>query len=170
MAPQQKNTSHAVRSWRLLAPLLLVAAFLACGNPGHVGATTGATSPTPARYKVADSLAQPFRGQYSLVTTPGGERLISGALAIDVNVLGYLFGISQFRTYDAQGHQTTILVGFYNFHLVAHKQMHATIYNSTDTVSLGTMVVTQSANGDLVGQITLGHQVYRVHWHKNHSL
>ncbi len=153
----------------MLASSLLVAVFLVA-NPGRVGATTGATSPAPARYRVAANLTQPFRGQYSLVPTAGGSRLISGALAIDVNALGYLFGISQFRAYDAQGHRTTILAGFYNFHLVAHKKMLATMYDATGTVSMGSMAVTRSANGDLIGQITLGHQVYPVHWHKNHSL
>jgi hypothetical protein len=170
MTLPQRDTVRTVRFWRLLAPLLLVAAFLACGNLAHVSATTGATSPTPARYEIADSLAQPFRGQYNLAPGSGGARLISGGLAIDLNELGYLFGIAQFRTYDAQGHQTTVLVGFYNFHLVAHRQMLATIYDATDTVTLGKMAVTQSANGDLIGQLTLGHQVYPVHWHKSHSL
>ena len=170
MALAQRGTFHAVRPWRLLVPILLVAAFVATGNAGRVSATTGATTPTPARYKIADNLAQPFRGQYNLVPARGGARLISGGLAIDLNGLGYLFGISQFRSYDARGHQTTLLVGFYNFHLVAHRQMLATIYDATDTVTLGKMAVTLSANGDLIGQITLGHQVYPVHWHRNHSL
>jgi hypothetical protein len=170
MALPQWNLFRAVRFWRLLAPMLLVAAFLPWGNLGHAFATTGPDTPTPARYKIADNLAQPFRGQYNLVPAPKGARLISGGLAIDLNVLGYLFGISQFRMYDAQGHQTTLLVGFYNFHLVAHRQMLATIYDSTDSVTLGKMAVTQGAHGDLTGQITLGRAVYPVHWHKNHSL
>jgi hypothetical protein len=32
------------------------------------------------------------------------------------------------------------------------------------------MAVTQRANGHLRGQITVGHQVYSVYWHKKHRL
>jgi hypothetical protein len=148
----------------------LVAVLLVFSGPGPVSATTGATTPTPARYKVALNLAQPFRGQYSLQHPASSRRLISGSLAIDLNQIDYLFGITELYSYDSKGSRTTILVGLYNFHLAAHNRMLATVYNSTDTVTLGSMSVTQNANGDLVGQIRLGRQIYAVHWHKNHSL
>jgi len=160
-----------VRAWagrfRYLAAALVLLVF---SDSGHVSATTGATTPTPAHYKVALNLAQPFRGQYSLLHPASSPRLISGSLAIDLNQIDYLFGITELYSYDSQGRRTTILVGLYNFHLAAHGRMLATVYNSTDTVTLGSMSVMQNAGGDLVGQITLGRQIYAVHWRKNHSL
>lgn len=159
---------------RLLRAFPLAALFLsvplAFGQPGQARATTGASSPTPARYTIALKLAQPFRGQYTLVTGATSTQLIGGAMAIDLNDLDYLFGISQFRTYDAQGHQTTILLGIYNFHLAAHGQLLATFYDPTDTVALGRLAVTPAGHGDLVGQITLGRKNYAARWHKNVGL
>jgi hypothetical protein len=114
-------------------------------------------------------LAQPFRGQYSLALT-APTRIRSGAMAIDLNSLRYLYGTAQFEGYDAQGHRTTWVVALYNFDLVAHGRMLVTLYDTTDTVALGRMALTQKAKGDLVGQITLGPATYAVHWHKNLSL
>jgi len=169
METQRWDRPPARWAWRTVAALLALAGVFAFGSPGPVSATTGATTPIPARYKVAQNLAQPFRGQYSLMPA-ARSRLISGAMAIDLNALGYLFGVCQFRTYDAQGYQTTVLVGFYNFHLIPQGRMLATIYDPTDTVVLGQMTVKHQANGELIGQLTLGHHGYAVLWHKNHSL
>lgn len=155
------------RTLRALCALLATGCLLLLFT-GQVSATTGATSPTPARYKVALNKAQLFRGQYDLMAP--AAKLISGGMAIDLNEIDYLFGIMQLRSYDAKGHQTTIVGGLYNFHLVSPGHMQATLYNSSDTISLGNMAVTQQANGDLVGQLTLGHQIYTVHWLKKHSL
>lgn len=170
MVTRNRRTPGARHHFLVLPIMLILAIFLLLGAPGRADATTGPSSPTPARYKIALKLAQPFRGQYSLVTGGRGSRLISGSMAIDLNGLDYLFGISQFRSYDAQGHQTTLLLGLYNFHLAARGQLLVTIYDSTDSLTLGHMTVAQKGHGDLVGQITLGRQSYAVHWHKNIGL
>lgn len=170
MVAHDRNTPGVRYPYLFLPIMFILAGVCVFGAPGRAGATTGSSSPTPARYKVASKLAQPFRGQYALVVGGQGSRLISGAMAIDLNDLGYLFGISQFRSYDAQGHATTWLLGLYNFHLAAHGQLLATIYDSTDSVTLGHMAVAPRGHGDLIGQITLGGRNYAVHWHKNVSL
>jgi hypothetical protein len=153
-----------------LPALLLLVGLLAIGGQERVWATTGPSTPTPARYKVSLKLAQPFRGQYSLVSASQGARLGSGAMAIDLNSLGYLFGIAQFHGYDAQGHQTTWLAGLYNFHTVDHGQMLIMMYDTSDTVVLGRMSVTRRADGGLTGRIVLGRQSYAIRWRKNLSL
>lgn len=153
-----------------MAATLVVACSCLLGSPGRTLATTGATSPTPARYKLAASVSQALRGQYNLVTSGQSGRLSSGAMALDLNSLGYLFGVCQLRTYDSQGNVTTVLFGLYNFHTVAHSQLQVTFYDMTDTVVLGSMAVTSETHGNLVGQLTLGHQRYAVSWHKNISL
>jgi hypothetical protein len=170
METRYPRTSSVRHRFRVLPAMLILAGVLVLCGPGRAGATTGASTPTPARYKIALKLAQPFRGQYSLVTGGKHSRLISGAMAVDLNDIDYLFGMSQFRTYDAHGHQTTLLLGLYNFHLVARGQLLATIYDSTDTLTLGHMTVAPKGHADLVGQLTLGRQTYAVHWHKNVSL
>jgi hypothetical protein len=88
-------------------------------------------------------------------------------MAIDLNALGYLFGIAQFNGY---GQQTTWLAGLYNFHTAGHGQMLISMYDRSDRVVLGLMAVRRVADGGLEGTITLGRRSYAIRWHKNLSL
>jgi hypothetical protein len=85
----------------LLLGLLLVV------HPSAAFATTGPNTPTPARYKVPLRLAQPYRGQYSMVMADRGARFTDGAMAIDLNAIDYLYGVVELRGYDHQGYRTS---------------------------------------------------------------
>jgi hypothetical protein len=149
----------------LLLGLLLVV------HPSAAFATTGPNMPTPARYKVPLRLAQPYRGQYSMVMADRGARFTDGAMAIDLNAIDYLYGVIEFRGYDSRGDRTSWVTSLYDFHLVAHGRMLVNLYPpGTDTVLLGRMSVTRLANGDLMGWITLDRHSYATRWHKNLNL
>jgi hypothetical protein len=163
--------SHTARILRRLPIIALLLGLLLVVYPSAAFATTGPDTPTPARYKVPLRLAQPYRGQYSMVIAGRGARFTDGAMAIDLNAIDYLYGVVALRGYDSRGYRTSWVTSLYDFHLVAHGRMLVTLYPpGTDAVLLGRMSVTRLANGDLIGQITLGRHSYAIRWHKNLSL
>jgi hypothetical protein len=160
-----------VRILRRFPIIALLLGLLLVVHPSAAFATTGPNSPTPARYKVPLRLAQPYRGQYSMVPIARGARFTDGAMAIDLNAIDYLYGVIELRGYDSRGYRTSWVTSLYDFHLVAHSRMLVNLYPpGTDTVLLGRMSVTRLANGDLMGWITLGRPSYAIRWHKSLSL
>ena len=162
---------HMVRILLQFPTIALLLGLLLVVRPSAAFATTGPNTPTPARHKVPLRLAQPYRGQYSMVLVGHDARFTDGAMAIDLNAIDYLYGVIEFRGYDSRGDQTSWVTSLYDFHLVANGRMLVSLYPpGTDTVLLGRMSVTRLANGDLMGWITLGRHGYAIRWHKNLSL
>jgi hypothetical protein len=154
----------------VLAAGVLLAGLLVRTGPGRVAATTGPDTPTPARYRVPFRLAQPYRGEYRLETAARGARLTSGMMAIDLNELGYLYGVIQLRGYDVRGYVTSWVVTLYNFHPIAHGRMIIDVFAAGQTVLLGHLVVRRLGDGDLASQLNLGRKSYTITWRKMLSL
>jgi hypothetical protein len=150
----------------LLALLGLAGGLLAPGT-GRASATTGPTYfLPPARYHVASRLALRYRGQYILATVARSARLSGGALGIEINDRGDLYGVSQFYGYDARGEQASWVATLYNFHPARHGIMTIDLLAPGGRLLLGHLVVSRTKHGDLVGQIELGPKRYAISWRK----
>jgi hypothetical protein len=150
-----------------LLTLLGLAGCLLAPGPGPASATTGPTYfLPPARYHVASRLALRYRGQYILATTARSAHLSGGALGIEINDRGDLYGVGQFYGYDAQGEQTSWVATLYNFHPARHGIMTIDLLAPAGRLVLGRLFVSRDKHGDLVGQITLGRKRYSISWHK----
>jgi hypothetical protein len=107
-----------------------------------------------------------YRGQYILAGAASSARLRGGALAIEINPYGYLYGIGQFYGYDTHGHQSTWTALLYNFHLSSHNAMIIDLLGQTGRPLLGRLFVSRGPQGNLVGQIELGSRRYAISWRK----
>jgi hypothetical protein len=150
----------------LLALLGLAGCLLAPGR-APVSATTGPTYfLPPARYHVASRLALRYRGQYILTTVTRSAHLSGGALGIEINDRGDLYGVGQFYGYDAHGEQTSWVATLYNFHPARHDIMTIDLLAPAGRLLLGHLFVSRTKQGDLVGQLELGARRYAIRWHK----
>jgi hypothetical protein len=159
---------HSLR--RVLCPLLALLGLVGCllaPGPGHASATTGATYfLPPARYHVKSKIELLYRGQYILQTAVKAARLSGGALGIEINDRGDLYGVGQFYGYDARGEQTSWVATLYNFHPVRHGIMIIDLVGPAGRPLLGRMFVSRNKHGDLVGQIELEQKTYSISWRK----
>jgi hypothetical protein len=150
-----------------LLTLLGLAGGLLAPGPGPASATTGPTYfLPPARYHVASRLALRYRGQYILTTVARSAHLSGGALGIEINDRGDLYGVGQFYGYDARGEQTSWVATLYNFHPARHGIMTVDLLAPGGRPLLGHLFVSRDKHGDLVGQITLGPKRYSISWRK----
>jgi hypothetical protein len=150
-----------------LLALLGLAGWLLAPGPGQASATTGASYfLPPARYHVASRLALLYHGQYILTTVARSAHLSGGALGIEINDRGDLYGVGQFYGYDASGEQTSWVATLYNFHPDRHRIMTIDLLAPGGRPLLGHLVVSRTKQGDLVGQLELGAQRYAIRWHK----
>jgi hypothetical protein len=117
-------------------------------------------------YHVPEKVMPLYRGQYILAKAARGARLSGGALAIEINPYGYLYGIGQFYGYDVRGYQTSWTALLYNFHLTSHGIMIIDLLGQTGRPLLGRLFVDRTKRGDLVGQIKLASRRYSISWHK----
>jgi hypothetical protein len=107
-----------------------------------------------------------YRGQYILAHAARAARLTGGALAIETNPYGYLYGIGQFFGYDTHGHESAWTATLYNFHLVSHGVMIVDLLAPGGKTLFGRLFVSRAANGNLTGQIKLGTRRYAISWRK----
>jgi hypothetical protein len=115
---------------------------------------------------VASRLALRYRGQYILTAVTRSAHLSGGALGIEINDRGDLYGVGQFYGYDAQGEQASWVATLYNFHPARHGIMTIDLLAPAGRLVLGRLLVSRDKHGDLVGQITLGRKRYSISWHK----
>lgn len=149
----------------LLATGLVVCLVGAVVQPAL--ATTGPTNYLPlSPYHVSPKLMPLYRGQYILAKAASGARLSGGALGIEINPYGYLYGIGQFYGYDSRGFQSSWTAILYNFHLSSHNVMIIDLLAQTGSPLLGRLFVTRGRTGDLVGHIGLGSRRYAISWRK----
>jgi hypothetical protein len=155
---------------RVLSTLLVLLGLAGCllvPGPRQASATTGATYfLPPARYHVASRLARLYRGQYVLKTVARSTHLSGGALGIEINDRGDLYGVGQFYGYDARGEQTSWVATLYNFHPGRHAIMTIDLVGPAGRPLLGRLFVSRNKHGDLVGQIELGQKRYSLSWRK----
>ncbi|MDB5060046.1 MAG: hypothetical protein JWO59_3518 [Chloroflexi bacterium] len=144
-----------------------VLAFSALGHVGSAGATTGPTKfLADSHYKVPSGLAGRFIGQYTLKSAATGARLSGGAMGIEVNEHGFLYGVGQFYGYDAQGHQSTWTATLYNFRQSKSQVMTYDLLGPGGSALLGRIAVTRAKSGDLAGQVTFPNGHFAIQWHK----
>jgi hypothetical protein len=152
--------------------LLLVAApligYLFMSGPARVAATTGSTyALPPSRYKVPGTLLPLYRGRYSLQSVGKGARISEAQGFITVNQYHDLYGAAVFYGYDTHGFKASWIGTFYDFHLAAHGVMVINVYG-WGGAPLGTLFVTRTKRGDLVGHIQMvGGQKYPIAWRKD---
>ena len=150
-----------------LLTLLGLAGGLLAPGPGPAAATTGPTYfLPPARYHVASRLALRYRGQYMLTRAARSAHLNGGALGIEINDHGDLYGVGQFYGYDARGEQTSWVATLYNFHPARQGIMIIDLLAPGGRPLLGHLVVSRNKHGDLAGQIELGPKRYSTSWRK----
>ena len=135
-------------------------------------ATTGNTAAAvvPAHYKVPHKIAILYPGQYDLQSAASGARLSKVQMAFEINSLGYLQGIGSFFGYDAQGHQTSWVATFYNFHLTAPDKMAIEIFDPTGTRVFGKLYLRRTKQGNLIGQIALPKTLYAIAFQRKVAL
>ena len=154
------------RFFTLLGTLSLVG-YLVLSAPQRGSATTGPTDFLPlSPYHVAEKLLPLYRGQYILAGAASAARLSGGALAVEINPYGYLYGRGQFYGYDAGGHQTSWTAILYNFHVASHGVMIFDLLGPGGRPLLGRLFVRRTQSGDLVGQVKLGSRRYAISWRK----
>jgi hypothetical protein len=150
----------------LVAGLLSIACLCA---PGSASATTGPTQFLPdAKYKVNNKVELLYTGTYIVSHVASAARLSGGAMAIEINDRGYLYGLGQFYGYDAQGHQSVWTGTLYNFHQIKSGEMIFDVVPPTGrgTLILARMFVSRAKSGDLSGQIELSGHRFAIAWHK----
>jgi hypothetical protein len=136
-------------------------------SPRSASATTGPDQYLPpAKYKVNSQVEKLYVGQYILKAAAKGARLKGGAMGIEVNNKGFLYGVGQFYGYDASGYQSTWVGTLYNFQQAPHSVMKIDILAPTGSPLLGALSLSRSKSGDLSGQIVLNNHQYAVSWRK----
>ncbi|MDB5078009.1 MAG: hypothetical protein JWO42_4188 [Chloroflexi bacterium] len=144
--------------------ILLVGAF---GRVAPAAATTGPTKfLADSHYKVPSGLAGRYIGQYILKSAAKGARLSGGAMGIEVNEHGFLYGVGQFYGYDSQGHQSTWTATLYNFRQSKSQVMTYDLLGPGGSALLGRISVTRAKSGDLAGQIQFSNGHFAIQWHK----
>ncbi len=158
---------------RLQHPLWLtsgvVGAFLLLFAADTMGAsaTTGPSQNyPPSRYKVASGVQKLYIGQYVLQSAARGARISGGALGVEINNTGSLFGVGQFYGYDKQGFQSSWTATLYNFHETKQRVVSFDLLGPTTTVVLGYVTAVRAASGDLTGTITLPTGSFSIRWRK----
>jgi hypothetical protein len=155
-----------LRIWSKVA-ILGVLLFPAFGLVGPAGATTGPTKfLADSRYKVPSGLAGRFIGQYILKSAAKGARLSGGAMGIEVNDHGFLYGVGQFYGYDTQGHKSTWTATLYNFRQSKTQVMTYDLLGPGGSALLGRISVSRTKSGDLAGQIQFSNGHFAIAWHK----
>jgi hypothetical protein len=145
---------------------LAIAAMIAL-SPRPAMATTGPDQYLPApKYKVSSKVAQLYVGQYLMKSAATGARLKGGAMGIEVNGKGAMYGIGQFYGYDSAGNQSTWVGTLYNFQPIPRNVIKIDILAPTGAPVLGTLSLARSKQGDLSGQIGLNGHKYSISWHK----
>src|SRR5918912_4591694 len=160
------SATRCVRRFLLVAATLI--GSLVMSGPPRVSATTGSTSAMPpSRYKVPSKLMPLYRGRYSLKSVGKGARISEDQGYITVNQYHDLYGAAVFYGYDSQGFKASWIGTFYDFHLAPHGVMVINLYG-WGGAPLGTLFMTRTKRGDLVGQIQLadGH-TYPIAWRKD---
>jgi hypothetical protein len=147
---------------------MALAGFLLLSGPARVSATTGDTYVLPpSRFKVSSALFPLYHGRYSLVSVGKGAKIVYAQGFITVNNYHDLYGAMVFYGYDSQGMKNSWINLLYDFHLARHGMMVITMYG-WGAPSLGTLFVTRTKRGDLVGQIQLLHgKTYPISFHKD---
>jgi hypothetical protein len=144
--------------------LTLLVAF---SGAGQAFATTGPTHFLPnSKFKVASALEGRYVGQYTLKSVSSGARIKGGAMGIEVNNNGYLYGVGQFYGYDASGSQSTWTATLYNFRLSKTQVITFDLLSPSGTVLLGRIVASRAKSGDLSGTIQLSNGRFSIQWHK----
>jgi hypothetical protein len=115
---------------------------------------------------VASRLALRYRGQYILTTVAHTAHLSGGALGVEINERGDLYGVGQFYGYDGRGEQASWVATLYNFHPARHGTMIVDLLAPAGRLLLGHLFVSRDKHGDLVGQIELGPKRYSISWRK----
>ena len=160
------SATRCVRRFLLVAAPLI--GSLLMSGPPRVSATTGSTDAlAPSRYTVPSKLIALYRGHYSLQSVGKGARISEAQGYITVNRYHDLYGAAVFYGYDSQGFKASWIGTFYDFHLAAHGVMVITLYG-WGGAPLGTLFVTRTKRGDLVGHVQLadGH-TYPIAWRKD---
>jgi len=160
---------HVTR--RVPRTLLVVATLLGVlltSGPLRVSATTGDTYVLPrSPYKVPSALFPLYHGKYSLLSIGKGSRIFWAGGFITTNNYHDLYGAFVFYGYDNQGMKTSWINLLYDFRLARHGVMVIKLYGWGGP-SLGTLFVTRTKRGDLVGQIQLlNGKKYPISFHKD---
>ena len=156
------------RLLRVIPAVVALAGFLLLSGPPRVSATTGDTYVLPpSRFKVPSALFPLYHGRYSLVSVGKGAKIVYAQGFITVNNYHDLYGAMVFYGYDAQGLKSTWINLLYDFRLAQHGVMVISLYGWGGP-SLGTLFVTRTKRGDLVGQIRLlNGKKYPISFHKD---
>lgn len=146
--------------------LSLLGLLLSLG-PGLALATTGPTQFLPKpRYKVANKAELPYVGQYIFKKADKKAHLSGGAMGMEIDNQGYLYGVGQFYGYDSHGYQTSWTATLYNFRKGRHGEMIIDLLGPTGRPLLGREMLSRAKNGDLSGKIQFGRSKYGISWHK----
>ena len=153
---------------RVIPAVVALAGFLLLSGPAHVSATTGDTYVLPpSRYKVPSALFPLYHGRYSLTSVGKGARIVYAGGFISTNNYHALYGAFVFYGYDNQGLKSSWINLLYDFRLAQHGVMVISLYGWGGP-SLGTLFVTRTKRGDLVGQIRLRNgKKYPISFHKD---
>ena len=152
-------------TWALT--LFLVLGSVAFIAPAATKATTGPTKfLPPSRYQVGSAIQRLYTGQYLFHSAAPAARLHGGAMGVEINNQGQLYGVVQFYAYDDQGRQSTWVGTLYNFHQTKNKVMIIDILAPSGSLLLGRFLVNRSNKGDLSGQITLPNGKFAISWQK----
>ncbi len=158
---------HLQARLRSAIAIISVLMLLVFGSAATAFATTGPTKFLPGtHYKVPSALQRLYIGQYTIKSVANAARLSGGAMGIEVDDRGNLYGVGQFYGYDEQGLQTTWTATLYNFHQTKAKVMIFDLTGPAGRPLLGRLFVTRSKSGDLAGQIELPGGRFPIVWHK----
>ena len=139
---------------KLIATVVLLGALVlaALGAPAAI-ATTGPTPLAhPPRFNVTKAEAAPYLGRFTLVP-PTSDQLISGAYVAGYNERHFVEGTLVIYTYDAEGHETTLLGRTYEYHSEGD-QMEIDVISPTNQAILARMKLHPVAGGKLSGTLT----------------
>jgi hypothetical protein len=158
-------------SLRRLLSLVLIAvglcSVLIASAPNIASATTGPTKFLPSsKFKINNKIELLYKGQYVLRSVASAARLSGGAMGIEINDSGFLYGVAQFYGYDQQGHQSTWVGTLYNFHQTAKQVMIVDVLGPTGKPLLARLFLSRAKSGDMTGQIELPYGRFAISWHK----
>lgn len=163
------------REWRkvyvLILPVAICAGILGgtLSSLGTAGATTGPSYFLPKKHpKVNNKLELLYRGQYILRNAAKPVRITGGALGVEINQNGALYGVGQFYGFDKGGYQDSWVSTLYYFQARKGGVMTVDLLGPTGKPYLGKMYLHRKKNGDLYGEIQLGKRGkrYAIAWHK----
>ena len=150
---------------RLFLPLALLLAALG-SQAGFRPAAAASPDLATQLNLLTPALARPYLGCYQLRRVTRGAPLDSSTMVLSMNVQGHLQGLLEAMGTDARGGRTSWLVDLANFHFSRAGQLTGDVLGQGFTLRLGRLALNRERNGDLAGQLTLGHATYAAWWHR----